>query len=282
MMSSRDADRVFALLELSKYETTALQALFQVGRTTAPALTELTDIPKARIYEVLNALADRGFVEVTPTRPKEYAPKSPAVVLDRAVENERDAFESQVASLEMIRAPFIDAYQPLFEEADVHATPTEELFTVVDVGSPSERETRRLYDAATARISVITKSFAYLDAVRSTLNAAIERGVDVQVLLLRPAALSTTNREIQAEHVATLSEELPPVKMRFDEGPLPIRGTLCDPSMSYTSGQALILVEELDVPLSLRQAALTENASLVAGLQRFFDLLWEGAAERIV
>ena len=278
-MSSRDADRVFALLELSKYETTALRALFQAGRTTAPALTELTDIPKARIYEVLNALADRGFVEVTPTRPKEYAPKSPAVVLDRAVENERDAFESQVASLEMIRAPFIDAFQPLFEEADVHATPTEELFTVVDVGNPSERETRRLYDAATARISVISKSFAYLDAVRPSLTDAVERGVDVRVLLLRPAALSATNREIQAAQVATLAEEHPAVQVRFDDGPLPIRGTLCDPSMSYTSGQALILVEELDVPLSLRQAALTENASLVAGLQRFFDLLWEGTAD---
>jgi len=36
------------------------------------------------------------------------------------------------------------------------------------------------------------------------------------------------------------------------------------------------------VPLSMRQAALTENGSLVAGLQRYFDLLWayESVPER--
>lgn len=35
------------------------------------------------------------------------------------------------------------------------------------------------------------------------------------------------------------------------------------------------LVEEPEVPKHMRQAASTENGSFVAGLKRYFDLMWE-------
>jgi hypothetical protein len=45
--------------------------------------------------------------------------------------------------------------------------------------------------------------------------------------------------------------------------------------MDYETGRAIILVEEKDVPLHMRQAALTDNGSFVAGLNRYFELVWE-------
>jgi hypothetical protein len=45
--------------------------------------------------------------------------------------------------------------------------------------------------------------------------------------------------------------------------------------MDYESGKALFLVEEEDIPLHLRQAAVTENGSFVAGMNRLFELIWE-------
>jgi hypothetical protein len=45
--------------------------------------------------------------------------------------------------------------------------------------------------------------------------------------------------------------------------------------MDYESGEADLLVEEKDVPLSMRQAAVTDNGSFVAGLSKYFDLIWE-------
>lgn len=90
-MAGDDADRVFDLLDLSGYEETALETLLTVGGSTAPNLAKVTGIPRARIYGVLDELADRGFVEVTPSRPKEYQVKPPAELLDRAVENPRSS-----------------------------------------------------------------------------------------------------------------------------------------------------------------------------------------------
>jgi hypothetical protein len=65
------------------------------------------------------------------------------------------------------------------------------------------------------------------------------------------------------------------IDVRFSEELLPWRGTFIDPSMEYDSGEAIFLVEEPDVPNHKRQAALTENGSFVAGMKRYFDLIWD-------
>ena len=262
-------------LGLTEYEATALRELLTLGRTTAPNLAQATGIPKARIYGVLDSLSDRGFIKIIPGRPKEYQPKSPAEILDRAKENRRQEFEGFVQELEDVRAAFLAEFRPRFERASEDITPTEELFHVVDVGTPSERETRQLYHEADERVRIITKSLEYFDSVRPAFEDAIERGVDVDALFLHPELLEGENRPIQADTVDRIRREYPSVDLRFSSEQLPWRGTVTDPSMDYESGRAIILVEEKDVPLHMRQAALTDNGSFVAGLQRYFELVWE-------
>ncbi|MFP4175321.1 MAG: TrmB family transcriptional regulator, partial [Halobacteriales archaeon] len=150
-----------------------------------------------------------------------------------------------------------------------------ELFHVVDVGEPSERETRRLYHEAEDEVRVLTKSFEYLPSVERALGDAVERGVDVSVLFVNPLHLSQENVGVQADRIRTLSRDHDEVRVRFSDEPLPWRGTFADPSMGYETGEAVLLVEEKDVPLSMRQAAVTDNASFVAGLSRYFDLIWD-------
>ncbi|WP_276271701.1 TrmB family transcriptional regulator [Haloarcula litorea] len=270
-----DASDVFDRVGLTEYETTALEELLSLGRTTAPNLAEATGIPKARIYGVLDELCDRGFVKEIPGRPKEYQPKSPEEILDRAVENERQAYESFASDIEDARGEFLSAYRPRYERASEDISPAAELFHVVDVGEPSERETRRLYREAAETLRVVTNSFAYLDSVESALADALDRGVDVDVLFLHPDRLPAEKAAVQAEVVERLTEAFPAVEVRFSVERLPLRGTVADPSMDYEGGEAILLVEEPDVPDHRRQAALTGNGSFVAGLQRYFDLVWE-------
>ena len=266
-----------ALLEqlgLTEYEQQALAELLTLGRTTAPNLAEATGIPKARIYGVLDALADRGFIKVVPGRPKEYHPKPPAAILDRAIENRRQQFEQFTHELSEMRDAFLDEFQPRYEQASEEIRPAEELFYVVDVGDPSERETRRLYSDASEHVYVITNSFAYFESVESTVADAIDR-VGVDALFLHPDLLPAEKAATQAEIVEYIEGSYPELDIRFSTGRLPWRGTLIDPSLDYDSGEAILLVEEPTVPNHMRQAAITENGSFVAGLKRYFDLIWE-------
>jgi len=270
-----DPADVFDLVGLTEYETTALEQLLSLGRTTAPNLAEASGIPKARVYGVLESLSDRGFIKVIPGRPKEYQPKAPDEILDRAVENHRQSYESFAADIDSHRDAFLTEYEPRFERASEDISPTAELFHVVDVGEPSERETRRLYDDAAETLRVITNSFAYLDSVERALAETLDRGVDVSVLFLHPDALPAEKAAVQADIVDRLGAEFPAIDLRFSTEKLPWRGTLVDPSMDYDSGEAILLVEEPEVPNHMRQAAITDNGSFVAGMQRYFDLVWE-------
>jgi sugar-specific transcriptional regulator TrmB len=268
----------FETLGLTEYEATALEELLTLGRTTAPNLAEATGIPKARIYGVLDSLSDRGYVKIIPGRPKQYQPKPPGDILDRAVENHRQDFEEYADAIGGMRGDFLEEFEPRFEAASEDIRPAEELFHVVDVGEPSERETRRLYHEADEHVLAITKSFEYFDSVEPAVADAVERGVDVSVLLLDPSHLSTEPQDkpaIQREIVDYVTEEYPSIDVRYSVEQLPFRGTLADPSMDYETGTAILLVEEEEVPNHMRQAAITENGAFVAGLKRYFDLVWE-------
>jgi sugar-specific transcriptional regulator TrmB len=264
----------FSLLDLTEYEADALEELLLLGRTTAPDLAEATGIPKARIYGVLDSLAEAGYIQIIPGRPKRYQPHEPAEITDRAVENQRHAYERFREDVEAIEDSFVDAYAPVRDRDVDELRPTEDLFHVVDVGEPSERETRRLFRNAETAVYTLTKSFGYIDSVEVAMRDAVDRGVDVDVLMLAPDHLSESNREQQAAIRERLLEEFPGVSVRMIDRVLPWRGTLADPSMSYDSGEGLLLVEQEEIPNHHRQAAVTENPSFVAGFWQYFDLLW--------
>lgn len=272
-MTSSSTSDLLEELALTEYEATAMAELLSMGRTTAPNLAEATGIPKARIYGVLESLAEAGYIKIIPGRPKEYQPKSPADILDQAVENRRQEYQRYRADVEAIRDDFLTEFEPRYEDASEDISPTEELFYVVDVGEPSERETRTLYHEAETDVHVLTKGFEYFDRIEPALSDALDRGVTVRVLFLHPDLIAEANRDVQADVIDRIQSEYPAVEMAYSDGPLPWRGTFIDPTMDYDAGKAILLVGERDVPLSMRQAAITENGSFVAGLKRYFDLI---------
>jgi len=260
-------------LELGEYEAAALDGLLRLGRTTAPNLAEATGIPNARIYGILDDLGNAGYVKIIPGRPKEYEPKEPSAILEQATENRRQEFEDFRSNVESMRDGFLEYYRPLYENADDTVSTTEELFYVVDVGEPSERQTREMYQEATATLHIMTKSFEYLDDIEPALEDALEAGVTVRILFTHPEHLPEQHVDIQREILDRIETQFRAVGYRFSETPTPWRGTIADPNRE--EGTAIFLVGEKDIPLHMRQAAITEDESFIAGMNRYFELIWE-------
>jgi len=260
-------------LELGEYEAAALDELLKRGRTTAPNLAEVTGIPNARIYGILDELGNAGYIKIIPGRPKEYDPKDPATILKQATENRRQEFEDFRTNIEAVRDEFLEYYEPLYESADNTVSTTEELFHVVDVGDPSERQTRKIYREAKESINIMTKSFEYIDSVEPALGEALEMGVSIKILFTNPNHLSEANAEIQQEILERIEATFPDIDYRFSETPTPWRGTIADPNQ--TQATAIFLVGEKDIPLHMRQAAITEDGSFISGMNRYFNLIWE-------
>src|SRR6056297_2807571 len=241
---SNDGETLFSVLELTEYEEAALQELLVLGRTTAPDLAEATGVPKARIYGVLDTLAEAGYIKMIPGRPKQYQPHDPAAIVDRAVMNRQDSYEQFKRDVDAVADSFVGSYSPIEDRELDELSPTEDLFHVVDVGEPSERETRRLFREADKEVFALTKSFGYLDAIAPAMNAAIDAGVSVNVLMLSPDHLTDANQDEQQSIRQRLADSFPSISVRITDRILPWRGTFVDPDLQYQTGQGLLLVEQ--------------------------------------
>jgi sugar-specific transcriptional regulator TrmB len=68
------------VLGLSPYEAKAYAVLLSVGEATAREISDLSNIPRTKVYDVLKRLADKGFVEVQPGTPTLFKASEPSEV----------------------------------------------------------------------------------------------------------------------------------------------------------------------------------------------------------
>ncbi|MUV49974.1 TrmB family transcriptional regulator [Haloarcula sp. CBA1122] len=71
-----------AELGLSSYEDQAYRSLLVTGAVTATELSNISGVPKGRIYDVLNNLKARKLVETQPNDPKQYVAVQPETAVD--------------------------------------------------------------------------------------------------------------------------------------------------------------------------------------------------------
>ncbi len=69
---------------LNLYERKLWVALLSRGTSTAGELSSLAKVPHSRTYDVLESLAEKGFVMAQNTKPLKYVAINPSEALDRA------------------------------------------------------------------------------------------------------------------------------------------------------------------------------------------------------
>jgi sugar-specific transcriptional regulator TrmB len=116
MSISEKAKNALRQAGLTDYETRAYLYLLQVGVTTASQISSETDVPYSKIYEVLNSLERKGWVETQTDRPRKYYPKSPSEALDAT----RLRLENMMKSW---RNMVLDELQPLYDKREIREKP---------------------------------------------------------------------------------------------------------------------------------------------------------------
>lgn len=87
---------------LNLYERKLWVALLARGTSTAGELSEIASVPRSRAYDVLQSLAEKGFVVVQTAKPIRYVAIAPEEALERAkkkLEEEFDATQERMDDL---------------------------------------------------------------------------------------------------------------------------------------------------------------------------------------
>ncbi|MFD1597408.1 TrmB family transcriptional regulator [Halobellus rarus] len=90
-----EAIEVLQQLGLKEYEARCFVGLTRLETGTAKKLSELTEVPRTRVYDAIRVLEAQGLVEIQHSSPQRFR----AVSLDEATETLRDQYEDRVERL---------------------------------------------------------------------------------------------------------------------------------------------------------------------------------------
>jgi sugar-specific transcriptional regulator TrmB len=111
-----EAKKTLHELGLTAYETAVYLSLVERGVMAASEVSESANVPFSKVYEVLNRLERKGWIDVERGRPSRYFAKAPT----EALEATRRGFDEKMQS--WTRA-FEEELQPLYEKRELREKP---------------------------------------------------------------------------------------------------------------------------------------------------------------
>ena len=88
---------------LNSYEAKLWVALLSRGTSTAGELSDISDVPRSRSYDVLESLEKRGFVVMKLGKPIKYIAVPPTEVVERVKKNMRQQANDKIKRLETLK-----------------------------------------------------------------------------------------------------------------------------------------------------------------------------------
>ncbi|MDH5462178.1 MAG: BlaI/MecI/CopY family transcriptional regulator [Candidatus Bathyarchaeota archaeon] len=175
MSISEEARKTLRQIGLTSYETRAYLALIESGVMTASQVSERSDVPYSKIYETLNSLQRKGWIETKKGRPTRYYPKAPS-----------EAFQATRLRLEenmrLWNQAVIEELQPLYERREFREKPD---IWILRGESSVLAKLQEMLDGARKELMVAAPGFArvFMDAGVPALNRLQSGGVDIRVMV---------------------------------------------------------------------------------------------------
>jgi sugar-specific transcriptional regulator TrmB len=156
-------------LGLKEYEARCFVGLSQVETGTAKKLSEMTEVPRTRVYDAIRVLEAQGLVEIQHSSPQQFR----AVPLDEATETLRDQYEARVERLH-------DALDTVEIVKDGDEEPVQQVWAMTG-NDGIENRTEELIETATEEVVLVIGDESLLtEDLIATLN---EVGDGVRLLV---------------------------------------------------------------------------------------------------
>jgi sugar-specific transcriptional regulator TrmB len=168
---------------LTEYETRAYLYLLQVGVTTASQISNESNVPYSKIYEVLNSLERKGWAKTQSDRPRRYYPKSPSEAMDST----RLRLENMMKSW---RNTVIEELQPLYEKREIREKPD---VWILRGEFDALAKLKDLVENAKTELMFAVPSLAepLLNAISPLFNGFVGTNVKIQIMISKDLKLET-------------------------------------------------------------------------------------------
>ena len=234
---------------MTDYEIRSYTSLLEIGPATASELSEASDVPYSKIYEILGSLEKKGWIESEHARPSRYYPKPPSL----AMEITKSQLESRLKTNEAL---VLDELQPLYEKKGVREHP--DIWIVrgdFNVLARIRETVEHVQKEVLAAVPAIPDPVA--DMLVPLVKSIAERGVKVQIMTMK-SPLSETMMKLSKICDVRVREQM------FGGGVI-------------ADGREVILLlgQEGDEAISL--AIWSDHLGLAKFAKNYFEYLWADA-----
>lgn len=169
--NGKQAVELLQQLGLKEYEAKSFVALTRMSDGTAKAISNVSDVPRTRVYDAIRVLETKGLVEIQHSNPQVFR----AVSIDEAAATLRAEYESRTTSLE----ESLRAVEPAGTDPDEGVS--HEVWALSG-GTAITNRTRQLVEETTTElVFVVGVETAISSTVVEAIDAAVERGVNVLI-----------------------------------------------------------------------------------------------------
>lgn len=159
---------------LTEYESKVYETLVMEGDLTGGKVSKLSEVPQGKVYVVLQALIEKGFVSVTPLKPKIFRAKDPRNAVPSFLDQKiKDLILLKESVPQQLRKTTLPQQRELSEQIHVLGSKKSTYTTIAELTSNAKKEIKHVFTFETKAESLI-----YLDL----LKESIKRGVQVKII----------------------------------------------------------------------------------------------------
>lgn len=164
-----EATEVLQELGLKEYEARCFVGLSSLDTGTAKMLSEMTEVPRTRVYDAIRVLEAQGLVEIQHTSPQRFR----AVSLEEATATLRDQYEARVERLH-------DALDPIEIVDTEDDSPVQQVWSMSGRDAIENRTNQIVGDATEEVVLVLGDESLLTPDLVNALND-VGNGVDLLI-----------------------------------------------------------------------------------------------------
>lgn len=254
---------------LNLYERRLWVALLARGTSTAGELSEIANVPRSRAYDVLQSLADKGFVIVQTAKPIKYVAVEPKESLERAKKKLMEDSQLVVDRIDDLKkSAIMKELSTIFSQGMKLVTP-EDITGSLKGKYSVLQQLDTMFRDANKTISIVTTPEGLNELFANhleSLKKAKERGVSIKI--------ATSGSDKSSEAIKSFSNIADVRNINSKEADITGRFAVVD------SKQLVISLTDSKVH-STQDMAVWSKSGHAAGdvLEPLFKLVWSNSKE---
>lgn len=247
-MSFGDLNEFLEELGLTEYEAKVMTTLFKLKEAEAPLISRNSQVPKTRVYDVLEKLTKKGLIIEVSGRPKKYK-----------------CFETQKVFDSML-----DELRFKIKKLEEKATVLKNFFSKKSAVQETEKVLKVKDKNDFARIII-----QEIETAKNSINAFSENILDNSFLV--DALNKTKNRNIEIKIIASLNEKQKEKLQELESKGIKIKKANHDLDAFIVDGKKVILsISKLGIEQKqgYHFTIWPENPHMATALQQYFDKIW--------